>query len=106
MISITDKAGEKILQSISEGSKQVDGLRIRVVGGGCSGLQYKLDLDVEKKGDKVFEHGGARVYVDRKSYLYINGTTVDWREGLQATGFQLDNPNVKRTCGCGESFVV
>jgi iron-sulfur cluster assembly protein len=106
MITITEKASEKILQSIAESGKPADGLRIRVVGGGCSGLQYKLDLDNEKKGDKVFEQTGARVYVDRKSYLYINGTTLDWRDSLQATGFHLDNPNVKRTCGCGESFVV
>ena len=106
MITITEKAGEKIRESITEGEKQADGLRIRVVGGGCSGLQYKLDLDNEKKGDKIFEQGGARVYVDRKSYLYINGTTLDWRDSLQATGFHLDNPNVKRTCGCGESFIV
>jgi iron-sulfur cluster assembly protein len=106
MITITEKAGERILQSLAESEKSADGLRIRVVGGGCSGLQYKLDLDVEKKGDKVFELGSARVYVDRKSYLYVNGTTLDWRDSLQATGFHLDNPNVKRTCGCGESFVV
>ena len=107
MISITDRAASRILGSIGEsGTPDKNGLRIRVVGGGCSGLQYKLDLDAEKKGDKVFEHEGARVYVDRKSYLYIKGTTVDWKEGLQATGFHLDNPNVKRTCGCGESFVV
>ena len=105
-ISITDAAAEKIQASLAESGQQAGGLRVRVIGGGCSGLQYKLDLDVEKKGDKVFEHAGARVYVDRKSYLYINGTTVDWKDSLQATGFQLDNPNVKRTCGCGESFVV
>ena len=106
MITITEKAGEQIRQSLVESGKSADGLRIRVVGGGCSGLQYKLDLDVEKKGDKVFEKSGSRVYVDRKSLLYINGTTLDWRDSLQATGFHLDNPNVKRTCGCGESFIV
>jgi iron-sulfur cluster assembly protein len=82
------------------------GLRIKVVGGGCSGLSYKIDLDAEKKGDKVFEAGGGRVIVDRKSYLYLVGTTVDYAETLQNAGFQLDNPNVKSSCGCGESFVV
>lgn len=106
MISITDRAASRILRSIDESAGTGNGLRIRVVGGGCSGLQYRIEVDVEKKGDKIFEHAGARLYVDRKSYLYINGTTVDWKEGLQATGFHLDNPNVKRTCGCGESFVV
>ena len=106
MITITERAAEKILASIVEADKPADGLRIRVVGGGCSGLQYKLDLDTERKGDKLFEHNGARVLIDRKSYLYINGTEVDYQEGLQHVGFNLANPNVKRTCGCGESFVV
>jgi iron-sulfur cluster assembly protein len=106
MITITDRAASRIAASVGESATSATGLRVRVVGGGCSGLQYKLDVDVEKKGDKVFENAGARVYVDRKSYLYLNGTTLDWKEGLQATGFHLDNPNVKRTCGCGESFVV
>jgi len=106
MISITERAAQRIHESVAGSPQNAEGLRIRVIGGGCSGLQYKLDLDVEKKGDKVFEQDGARVLIDRKSYLYLNGTTVDWKDGLQSTGFQLDNPNVKRTCGCGESFVV
>jgi iron-sulfur cluster assembly protein len=106
MIHITERAAQRIHESIAESATSPQGLRIRVVGGGCSGLQYKLDLDVEKKGDKIFEQDGARVLIDRKSYLYVNGTTLDWKDGLAATGFQLDNPNVKRTCGCGESFVV
>ena len=106
MIRITDRAASKILEAVTEATSSDDGLRVRVVGGGCSGLQYKLDLDAERKGDKIFEHNGARLYVDRKSYLYINGTQVDYQDGLQNVGFDLDNPNVKKTCGCGESFVV
>ena len=106
MINITDRAAEQILASVAESDKDVDGLRIRVVGGGCSGLQYKLDVDIEKKGDKIFEHQGAKLLIDRKSYLYINGTKIDYKEDLQAVGFDLDNPNVTKTCGCGESFVV
>jgi len=106
MITISDAAASQILEAIAEAGSAPDGLRVRVVGGGCSGLQYKLDLDREKKGDKVFEHNGARLYVDRKSYLYLNGTRVDYRDGLQNVGFQLDNPNVTKTCGCGESFTV
>jgi iron-sulfur cluster assembly protein len=108
MITITEGAAQRIRRSLEEdqATAGATGLRIRVVGGGCSGLQYKLELDAEKKGDKVFERDGARLYVDRRSYLYVNGTTIDWRDSLQATGFHLDNPNVKRTCGCGESFVV
>ena len=70
MITITDNAASKILESIDEASGGSSGLRIKVIGGGCSGLQYMLDVDNEKKGDKIFEHNGAKLYVDRKSYLY------------------------------------
>jgi iron-sulfur cluster assembly protein len=106
MIAITDVAADRIIQSIAEAGGSGDGLRVRVVGGGCSGLQYKMAVDTERKGDKVFEHRGARLYVDRKSYLYLNGTRLDYSDSLINVGFQLDNPNVKRTCGCGESFTV
>jgi iron-sulfur cluster assembly accessory protein len=106
MITITDTAAKKILESVREAGGTGDGLRVRVVGGGCSGLQYKMAIDSERKGDKVFEHAGAKLYVDRKSYLYLNGTQLDYAEGLMNVGFRLDNPNVKRTCGCGESFSV
>jgi iron-sulfur cluster assembly accessory protein len=106
MITITDRAAEKINESLSADDVVSEGLRIKVIGGGCSGLQYKLDLDAQKKGDKVFEHNGAKLFIDRKSYLYINGTSIDYKDGLTDVGFDLDNPNVKRTCGCGESFVV
>jgi len=106
MITITDTAAKKILESVHEAEGTGDGLRVRVVGGGCSGLQYKMAIDIERKGDKVFEHAGAKLYVDRKSYLYLNGTQLDYAEGLMNVGFRLDNPNVKRTCGCGESFSV
>jgi iron-sulfur cluster assembly accessory protein len=106
MITITDRAAEKINESLSADDVVGEGLRIKVIGGGCSGLQYKMDLDAQKKGDKVFEHNGAKLFIDRKSYLYINGTSIDYKDGLTDVGFDLDNPNVKRTCGCGESFVV
>jgi len=76
------------------------------VGGGCSGLQYKLDLDTERAGDRVFEKEGAKVLVDMKSLLYLNGTELDYREGLMESGFVFQNPNVKRSCGCGTSFTV
>jgi iron-sulfur cluster assembly accessory protein len=106
MITITDRAAEKINESLGADDTVGEGLRIKVIGGGCSGLQYKLDLDAQKNGDKVFEHNGAKLFIDRKSYLYINGTSIDYKDGLTDVGFDLDNPNVKRTCGCGESFVV
>ena len=106
MITVTDKAGTRIQKLAAASTEPVAGLRIKVVGGGCSGLQYKIELDAEKKGDKVFEAGGGRVLVDRKSYLYLVDTVVDYAESLQNAGFQIQNPNVKSTCGCGESFVV
>lgn len=106
MITISDSASERILASVAEAGGSGDGLRVRVVGGGCSGLQYKMSIDSERKGDKVFEHQGARLYVDRKSYLYLNETRLDYSDSLTNVGFQLENPNVKRTCGCGESFTV
>ncbi|HXC51042.1 MAG TPA: iron-sulfur cluster assembly accessory protein [Candidatus Limnocylindrales bacterium] len=107
MITVTDKAGTRIRKLAETSPTPVSGLRIKVVGGGCSGLQYKIELDAEKKGDKVFEGaGGGRVLVDRKSYLYLVDTVVDYAESLQNAGFQIQNPNVKSTCGCGESFVV
>lgn len=105
MITVTDKAGSRIHKLIASRGP-ASGLRIKVVGGGCSGLQYKIELDEEKKGDKVFEAGGGRVLVDRKSYLYLVDTVVDYAESLQNAGFQIQNPNVKSSCGCGESFVV
>jgi iron-sulfur cluster assembly protein len=106
MITVTDRAGTRTSKLASSGEHAGGGLRIKVVGGGCSGLQYKIELDSEKKGDKVFEGGGGRVLVDRKSYLYLVGTVVDYAESLQNAGFQIQNPNVKSSCGCGESFVV
>ena len=86
--------------------KPEPGLRVKVVGGGCSGLQYKMDLDQPRDGDKIFENGGAKLLVDRKSFLYLNGTDLDYEDELMSSGFKLQNPNVKRTCGCGSSFGV
>lgn len=106
MITVTEKAGARIQELAAASGEAASGLRIKVVGGGCSGLHYKIDLDTEKKGDKVFEAAGGRLYVDRRSYLYLADTRVDYAETLQNAGFQIENPNVKRTCGCGESFTV
>ncbi len=103
-IELTDGAVFRILNLT--GTEPEKGLRVKVVGGGCSGLQYKMDIDAPKKGDKVFERDGARVVVDRKSFLYLNGTVLDFQDSLMNTGFTLNNPNVKRSCGCGQSFSV
>jgi iron-sulfur cluster assembly protein len=106
MISMTEQAARKILALIAERGQENSGLRVKVVGGGCSGLTYKMDLDVPREGDRVFEHDGAKIVVDRKSFLYLKGTELDYKDELMASGFNLRNPNVKRSCGCGSSFVV
>ena len=106
MIEMTDQAAAKIQRLVVEKGLAAAGLRVKVVGGGCSGLTYKMDLDEVRQGDKVFEHAGAKLVVDRKSFLYLNGTILDYQDGLMASGFNLQNPNVKRSCGCGSSFVV
>jgi len=105
-ISVSDDAARKIHSLVDSTSQPEHGLRLKVVGGGCSGLQYKMDLDGQRDGDKVFENAGAKVLVDRKSFLYLNGTEVHYEEGLMESGFQLRNPNIKRSCGCGASFTV
>lgn len=103
-ITLTENAAGKILSLVEDNPQK--GLRVKVVGGGCSGLQYKMDVDEPRDGDKVFELNGAKLVVDRKSFLYLNGTELDYADGLMASGFNLRNPNVKRTCGCGQSFSV
>ena len=106
MVSITERAAEKIKQLQAAENKDSQGLRLKVVGGGCSGLQYKMDLDLQKPGDRIFEKDGAKVWVDMKSLLYLNGTELDYKEELMQSGFVFQNPNVKRSCGCGTSFTV
>ena len=103
-ITLTENAAGKILSLVEENPQK--GLRVKVIGGGCSGLQYKMDVDDPRDGDKIFELNGAKLVVDRKSFLYLNGTELDYADGLMASGFNLRNPNVKRTCGCGQSFSV
>ena len=105
-IGMTDQAAQKIHALVAEKGIPDGGLRVKVVGGGCSGLTYKMDLDQVRDGDKVFEHAGAKLVVDRKSFLYLNGTVLDYQDELMSSGFNLQNPNVKRTCGCGSSFGV
>ena len=105
-ITVSDDAAKKIQALVESMNKPEHGLRVKVVGGGCSGLTYKMDVDQPREGDKVFEHDGVKLVVDRKSFLYLNGTEVHYAEGLMESGFQLRNPNIKRACGCGASFTV
>ena len=106
MITISETAAQRLKEVLTQQGASGDGLRVKVVGGGCSGLQYKLLLDAPKDSDKVFERDGVKVIVDRKSFLYVNGSELVYKDGLMDTGFQLDNPNVTRSCGCGASFSV
>ncbi len=104
IITITPKAIEKI-KALTENDSQ-KGLRLKVVGGGCSGLHYKMEIDMAIERDKVFEEDGAKVIIDKKSFLYIAGSEIDYVEALSGAGFKIQNPKAKRTCGCGESFNV
>ena len=106
MISVTEIAAGKIKELMErEGYPKDHGLRLKVIGGGCSGLQYQLDFD-ESVGedDSTIEAYGVRVFVDMKSALYLTGTELDYDDGLMGTGFRFNNPNAKTTCGCGSSF--
>jgi iron-sulfur cluster assembly protein len=96
VISLSEGAAQKIKQLVAD----------KGVGGGCSGLQYRMEIDAAKERDKVFERDGARLIVDKKSFLYLNGSELDYGEELMSSGFKVVNPNAKRSCGCGESFVV
>ena len=108
MISITESAIKKLDELRSEeGVDQDYFIRVSVVGGGCSGLSYKLDFDNEdKEGDQTFESNGQKIVCDMKSFLYLCGTELDFSDGLNGRGFNFINPNATRTCGCGESFAV
>ncbi|MEY3404751.1 MAG: HesB/IscA family protein [Cyclobacteriaceae bacterium] len=108
MISVTEKAKYKIQELlVAEGKPNESAIRVSVKGGGCSGLMYDLGFDTEiKPADQIFEDNGVRILVDKKSLLYLLGTTLDFSDGLNGKGFQFINPNATRTCGCGESFAV
>ena len=105
-IEISENAAKKIQTLVTQQEKEGHGLRVKVVGGGCSGLSYKMDLDLPRDGDRIFERDSVKVIVDRKSFIYLRGTELDYADGLMDSGFKLQNPNVKRSCGCGSSFSV
>ncbi|RYD52667.1 MAG: iron-sulfur cluster assembly accessory protein [Sphingobacteriales bacterium] len=108
MIYISDKALQKVHQLKSDADLSDDYfLRVSVVGGGCSGLSYKLDFDNETQpNDQVFEEKGVKLVTDLKSFLYLCDTTLEFSDGLNGKGFHFENPNASRSCGCGESFAV
>ncbi len=109
MIKVSESAVKKARTLIEEEGKSLNEafIRVGVKGGGCSGLSYDLSFDTElKEDDKVFEDNGMKVVVDKKSFLYLIGTELDYSGGLNGKGFIFKNPNANRTCGCGESFAV
>ena len=105
-IDVTPKAVQKIRQTF-EKMKAEGGLRLGVLGGGCSGLSYQFKFDTKpRSNDKVFDFDGVQIYVDPKSILYLRGITLDYKESLMQSGFVFENPNAKKSCGCGTSFAA
>jgi iron-sulfur cluster assembly protein len=105
MINVTEKAAQHLrsllqTQPVSENK----GLRVQIAKGGCSGLQYEMILDERKPGDAIVERDGVEFFVDAESGSMLKGATLDYHDGLTATGFRIVNPNATRTCGCGTSF--
>jgi len=104
-VLFTDAAIDAVRNAVKEEGEPGDALRVSVVGGGCSGYQYNLDFDKEARmDDLVIERGDVKIFIDSISAGYLRGTTVDYISGLHGTGFKFNNPNAKRTCGCGSSF--
>ena len=104
MITLTPEAIAKVKEILEE-RKEDAGLRIAIIGGGCSGFQYQMTLDKESQADdQITDMDGLKVFIDKKSLLYLNGTTVDYVDGSNGSGFKFDNPNSRDACGCGESF--
>jgi iron-sulfur cluster assembly protein len=107
MVTLTDRGAEKVHEFVGQNpTAETAGLRVAVRGGGCSGFQYQLAFDEQRDNDEVFESHGIRLLVDKTSLPYVEGSEVDWIDGLTGAGFQVSNPNVVAACGCGSSFRV
>ena len=107
MIKVSDTARDKVIQLMTDDgfNAKKDYVRVWVKSGGCSGLSYDLNFDnKQQENDKVFEDNEVKIIVDKKSFLYLVGTTLEFSGGLNGKGFVFNNPNANRTCGCGESF--
>lgn len=105
MLDLTDRAVEKVKEILDTQDPKPTGLRISVVGGGCSGFQYSMAFETAPNMlDKTYDFNGLKVFIDQASMLYLDGAKVDYVETLEGAGFKFDNPNVTRTCGCGSSF--
>lgn len=109
MINVTEQAKKRLSSIMEEDGHTIaeSFVRVGVSSGGCSGLSYELKLDAQQlEDDKLFEDNGVKIVVNKKSFLYLIGTTLDYSGGLNGKGFTFTNPNATRTCGCGESFAV
>ncbi len=109
MINLTENAAQQALRIMTENAINTNqaGVKVAVKAGGCSGLNYVLDIvESPEENDRVFVQNGVRVFVDPKSYLYLSGTEVDYESTMTGGGFKFQNPNAKRSCGCGTSFAV
>lgn len=106
MITLTDLAAKEVRRLIeAQNLPESTGLRVGVKGGGCSGLTYSLNFDTnEGENDRVFDSNGVKIVIDSKSFLYLSGTTLDYTDGLNGSGFIFNNPNATQSCGCGSSF--
>ena len=105
MIKISDSARDRLLYLLSETDKNLNFVRVGVESGGCSGLSYQLDFDKSQKDDdELIDNNGIKLLINKKSFLYLVGTTLEFSDGLNGKGFVFNNPNANRTCGCGESF--
>jgi len=107
MIKVSETAKKKVVELMQDDgyNPSTDYVRVGVKSGGCSGLSYDLKFDkITEEEDKVFEDNGVKIIVDKKSFLYLIGTTLEYSGGLNGSGFVFNNPNANRTCGCGESF--
>jgi iron-sulfur cluster assembly protein len=104
IIEITELAKTKIEEIVKKDPQEGKALRFGVIGGGCSGLSYKMEFSEKKESDNTIALGFIDVVIDPKSSIYLKGTTIDFQDGLQGKGFIFVNPNASNTCGCGESF--
>jgi len=107
MITLTHQAVQQVKNLLTQQGKNDYGLRVGISGGGCAGLSYQFSFDEKSTdNDKVIEQDGVKVFVDKKSYLFLNGMEIDYHSDLMSSGFKFNNPNAKSECGCGTSFSV
>lgn len=107
IINLTEKAQSYLINLLSNQESECAGVRVSVIGGGCSGLSYKIDFGQEKVKDRILKFdNGLTVFIDPKSSIYLKGVILDYQDGLNGKGFVFKNPNATNTCGCGESFSV